>query len=142
LARVGDDHLVSQLLELTADPSRLRPDFQCNAPRLSSKMLVNGGGLITESSFFNHLTLLVDDSLVAYIVAEIDANDLTLFLFFPAVILLHSWFSLHFQCVHSLTPPWRAVSSHLSVRKIKEVLRLKFEVGLGYGRSPGVARLA
>jgi hypothetical protein len=28
------------------------------------------------------------------------------------------------------------------VRKIKEVLRLKFEVGLGFGRSPAVARLA
>src|SRR4030081_2671070 len=85
---------MTQPRQLSADPSRLRPRFQRNPPRLPAEMLREGTHLVAETAFFDDLAFSVHDAVAAHLVAQVNADGLLRYLLPRFAKLPHGWLLL------------------------------------------------
>src|SRR5690606_28998786 len=99
-SRIGNQNLMSQAFQESADPTGMGPRFQGDPHRFYvSEFALQGFGRRRNLSFFDHFSVAVQNHVVAFLVGQIQSNrEMTLLL----VITLHLASLLSFctkQCV-------------------------------------------
>jgi hypothetical protein len=75
LARVGDDGLVAEAFQQTADPGRMSAGFKRDAhPRFPLEVLAESGFGGLNTSLFEPISILVENAIMAETIAQIKAN--------------------------------------------------------------------